>query len=64
MDKLRAVLVDVLEGIALPARVFIERSYPALKGTDMERLRGDAKAVGSDFWRVIIRENGQATAKK
>lgn len=37
--------------------------YPALKGTDLERLRGDVGRVGLDFQAVIRREDGKASSK-
>lgn len=59
------LLAGVLAGITSPSSIYAQQKYPSLIGSDMERMRGDARRVGGDFHTVIERENvkKQAAAK-
>lgn len=58
----KRLLAAVLDGIAAPMVAFDPHHFSRPSGTDLERLRGDAQRVGSDFKKVISREHGNRKA--
>jgi hypothetical protein len=59
MKNKSALLAGILSGITSPILIYTKPSYPTLKGSDLDRLRGDVSRVGGYFTTVIDRENGK-----
>ncbi len=53
----------VLAGLAATAKLFETPRYTRTTGTDLERIRGDVRAVGGDF-RVVIEKQHDGKPKK
>jgi hypothetical protein len=64
MRKKPALVAGILAGMSSPGSLFTSPpDYPRLRGSDMDRIRGDVLAVGADFKKVITREHGKAKQK-
>lgn len=63
MANVKVLMADILFGMSAPARLFDKPSYPSLRGTDLDRLRGDVCRVGQDFTTVLNRENAKESSK-
>lgn len=61
MRKTRTIFAGLLAGLTAPGALFEAARYPSLEGSDLNRLRGDAKRVGADFSTVIRREHGKTS---
>lgn len=59
MKNKSALFAGILAGMSSPASVYAEPTYPRLRGSDMDRMRGDVFRIGGDFSRVIEKENGK-----
>ena len=67
MRNKSAFFAGILAGIASPATIFANSNYPPLRGSDIERMRGDVERVGNNFATVIEREHAKtknATSKQ
>jgi hypothetical protein len=62
MMKKSTLLSGILFGMTSSASVYSSTSYPPLRGSDLERLRGDVARVGSDFNKVISTEQKEKTS--
>lgn len=59
MKKRKSLMAGILSGLA-PASVYERTKYPTLKGSDVNRMRGDVERVGKQFSTVLDRENEKA----
>jgi hypothetical protein len=59
MSRYRTFFSNIVLALAAPATLMASSDYPQLKGSDLERMRGDVGRIGSDFERVLEREQGK-----
>jgi hypothetical protein len=59
MDNKLKFFSGLLLGLTSTTAVYGDTTYPLLRGSDIDRLRGDVKKVGNDFNNVINRENAK-----
>ena len=64
MSRYRTFFSNIALALAAPATLMGSSDYPQLKGSDLERLRGDVGRVGRDFALVLEREHDQLVNKK
>ncbi len=63
MSRYRTFFSNIALALAAPATLIGSSDYPQLKGSDLERLRGDVGRVGRDFALVLERERGKVANK-
>ncbi len=63
MSRYRTFFSNIALALAAPATLMGSSDYPQLKGSDLERLRGDVGRVGRDFALVLERERGKVANK-
>jgi hypothetical protein len=56
MKNKSGLLNGILSGMASSTTVYAPTSYPRLKGSDQDRMRGDVERVGREFNKVISNE--------
>ena len=64
MSRYRIFFSNIALAFAAPATLIGSSDYPRLKGSDLERMRGDVGRVGRDFALVLEREQGKVVNKK
>jgi hypothetical protein len=64
MSRYRTFFSNIVLALAAPATLMASNDYPQLKGSDLERMRGDVGRIGSDFERVLEREQGKIVDRK
>lgn len=60
MNKKQAFWAALWDGLSAPGAVWTAPpAYPCLRGSDMDRLRGDWQRVGDDFRKVMNGEQAR-----
>lgn len=64
MKTKSGLLNGILSGMASPTTIYTPTSYPPLKGSDQDRLRGDVERIGREFHKVISSEQEKSRNTK
>ena len=64
MNRKLKFLSSLLFGMTSTTAVYGNITYPHLRGTDTDRMRGDMEKVGNDFNKIINRENVKEANRK
>ena len=63
-EKLKRTFLLLVEGLTSTSSIFTHAESQTLRGSDLERIRGDVCRVGKDFHKILAKENDNRTSAR